>query len=271
MWSVWIVFSGCGFNFVCPLRDKVTDAWKLPDGRDWLWRKLGLFLMEGPCSVNLQSNFLLMGGSVFLPCCSTWDQTMVEVMKIMATSFKRSHAHTATLNAPNPAAGHHRPRSPMETPGHSQACLGQSLVESLLLSPESWLHKVLFVPSKILFPQFCVNSGGSVMVLMVTFYKRAYATPRSAAPGAPAPAAGHCWPVPPQETLKHSKAGLAQSLWVSWCAQGFFWAFRASLVGMGFDSKCYFAPPKILLGLLFCPLMWGIFFGGIQHSPVMVV
>ena len=30
----------------------------------------------------------------------TWGQTMVEVMKIMATSFKRSHACTATLSAP---------------------------------------------------------------------------------------------------------------------------------------------------------------------------
>ena len=33
-----------------------------------------------------------------------------------------------------------------------------------------------------------------------------------------------------------------------------------SLVGMGFDSKCDFAPPTILLGLLLCPWMWGIFF-----------
>ena len=32
---------------------------------------------------------------------------MVEVMKIMVTSFKRSDVHTATLSAPNPAAGHH--------------------------------------------------------------------------------------------------------------------------------------------------------------------
>ena len=31
-------------------------------------------------------------GSVFLPCCLTWGQTMVEVMKIMETSFRRSHA-----------------------------------------------------------------------------------------------------------------------------------------------------------------------------------
>ena len=39
-------------------------------------------------------------------------------------------------------------------------------------------------------------------------------------------------------------------------------------MGMGFDSKCDFAPPTVLLELLLCPWMWGIFFGGIQHSPV---
>ena len=63
---------------------------------------------------------------------------MVEVMKIMATSFKRSHACTATLNAPSPVAGHCRPMPLLETPGHSWASLGQSLVGSLLLSPVSW-------------------------------------------------------------------------------------------------------------------------------------
>ena len=63
---------------------------------------------------------------------------MVEVMKIMVTSFKRSHAHTATLTALNPAASHHRPTPPLETPGHSRASLGPSLVESLVISPGSW-------------------------------------------------------------------------------------------------------------------------------------
>ena len=29
-------------------------------------------------------------------------------------------------------------------------------------------------------------------------------------------------------------------------------------MGMGFDSKCKFAPPTILLRLLLCPWMWGI-------------
>ena len=61
---------------------------------------------------------------------------------------------------------------------------------SFLLRPG--MHKVLFVPSKNLFPQSSVNSGGSIVGLMATSSKRAYAIPRSAAPRAPAPAAGHC-------------------------------------------------------------------------------
>ena len=32
------------------------------------------------------------------------------------------------------------------------------------------------------------------------------------------------------------------------------------LVGMGFDSKRDFASPTVLLGLLLCPWMWGVFF-----------
>ena len=79
-----------------------------------------------------------MGGAVFLPSCLTWGQIMVEVMKIILTSFKRSHAHTAALSAPSPAAGHHQPTPPLESPGHSWACLGQFLVWTLLLSPWSW-------------------------------------------------------------------------------------------------------------------------------------
>ena len=75
-----------------------------------------------------------MGWAAFSPCCLTWDQTMVEVMKIMATSFKRSHACIATLSAPYPIAGHLQPMPPPETPGHSQASVSQSLVGSLLLS-----------------------------------------------------------------------------------------------------------------------------------------
>ena len=68
-----------------------------------------------------------MGCAVFPPCYLTSGQTMVGVMKIMAT-FKRSHACTATLSAPNLAAGHLRSMPPLYTPGHSRACLDQSLM-----------------------------------------------------------------------------------------------------------------------------------------------
>ena len=74
-------------------------------------------------------------------------------------------------------------------------------------------HKVLFVPSKNLFPQFCVSSGSSMVGLMATSSKKAYAIPRSAALRGPAPAAGHCCSIPLQEILKYAKAGLAQTLW----------------------------------------------------------
>ena len=66
---------------------------------------------------------------------------MVEVMKVMATSFKRSHESTATLSAPNPAAGRRRALLTHASAGDSWtvvASLGQSLVGSLLLSPGSW-------------------------------------------------------------------------------------------------------------------------------------
>ena len=52
----------------------------------------------------------------------------MEVMKIMATSFKRSFAHTAALSVPDPETGHHQLTPPPETPGYLQASLGQSLV-----------------------------------------------------------------------------------------------------------------------------------------------
>ena len=54
------------------------------------------------------------------------------------------------------------------------------------------VHKVLFVPSKSLFPQSCVSSGSSMVGLMVTSSKRAYTIPMSTAPRATPPAAVHC-------------------------------------------------------------------------------
>ena len=75
--------------------------------------------------------FFVDGWSCVPSLSFTWDQTMVEIMQIMVTSFKRSHACTATLSAPSPAAGHHQPTPLLETPGHSQPSLGQSLTAEL--------------------------------------------------------------------------------------------------------------------------------------------
>ena len=98
---------------------------------------------------------------------------------------------------------------------------------------------------------------------MVTSSKKAYAIPRYAVPRAPAPAAGHCWPVPPQET---PNTVLSQSLWGLWvlvCTR-LVWALWVSLVEMGLDSKYDFTPPPILLCLL-CPWMWDISSQLLQH------
>ena len=138
----------------------------------------------------------------------TWGQTMVEVMKITETSFKRSHAGTATLIAPNPAAGHHWPTLLLETPGHSRGSLGQSLVGSLLPSPGSWCTHGSVCALQESISQSCVSSGCSMVGIMVTSSERTCAIPKSAAPSTPVPVAVHCWPLPPPETLKHSSVSV---------------------------------------------------------------
>ena len=62
---------------------------------------------------------------------------------------------------------------------------------------------------------------------------------------------------------------LSQSLWGPWVLMHtrFVWALWASLAGMGFDSKCEFAHPTILLGLLLCPWTWGISSQPLQCLP----
>ena len=57
-------------------------------------------------------------------------------VKITVTSLENSHACTAALSAPNPTSGQCQPTPPPETPGHSRAGLGESLVGSL--SPGFW-------------------------------------------------------------------------------------------------------------------------------------
>ena len=117
---------------------------------------------------------------------------MLEVMKIMKTSFKRSHAGTVALSAPNTA----RPLLIHTSTRDSSTLTGKSELVSSGVTVHFFCVLVhtgsFFWTSKNLFPQSCTSSGGSVVGLVATFSKRAYAIPRSAAPRGPAPVAGHC-------------------------------------------------------------------------------
>ena len=132
-------------------------------------------------------------------------------MKVMVSSFKRPHACTASLSAPKPAAGPHRPTPPPETPGHSRASPGPSPVGS---------------------PSFLLGPGAQGPLSLPEPVSQAHGS--SAAPWwvngnllpglVPHP---HPEPVPaqtpptraPEETPKHSPS---QSLWGAWVlgAQG---------------------------------------------------
>ena len=239
---------------------RIRGLWKLPDQIDWQGETGSCSDGWGYAQYLFNPNFSWWGLVVYPLCCLTWGQTVVEIINIMVTYFKRSHACTATLSAPDPAAGHCQSMPLPEIPGLSQASLGQSLVGSLLLSLGSWCTQGFVYGFQVLFPQSYVSSGGSMVGLMVTSSKRAYAIPSSAAPRAPASAADHCWLIPLQETLKHSKAGLIQSLWGLLVCTRFCLSPLSILAGMGFDSKRDFIPPTILLGLLLCPWTWGMFF-----------
>ena len=86
---------------------------------------------------------------------------------------------------------HHQPMPPLETPRYSQASLGQSVVGSLLLSPDPGAQGSVCALQESI-SQSYVSSGSSVVGLMAASFKRAYAIPKSAAPTAPVPVAVHC-------------------------------------------------------------------------------
>ena len=134
---------------------------------------------------------------------------MVEVMKVMVTSFKRSRACTDTLSAPDPAPGHCQPTPLLETPGHSRASLGQSLVGSLLLSPGSWCAQgFLCALQESVSPVLCkfwwlydgVNGG---------LLQEGLCHTQVCCTQSPCPCGRPLLTVPCQETLKHSSGSVS--------------------------------------------------------------
>ena len=240
--------------------DRGWDGWMAsPPPWTWVWVKSWSWWWTGR-PVVLQS----MGSQ---RVGHDWA-TELNWMKIMATSFKRSCARTDTLSSPNPAAGHCPPMTLLETPGHSQASLGQSIVWLLLLSPGSWFAQGFVCalqesisPVLCKFWQLCGRVSGSLL-------QEGLATPRSATPRATVPVACHSWPLPPQGTFNQRQVWLSLC-GVSWCTQGFIFEPSESL------WQVWGLILNVMLPLL--PSFWGFsfalgcgvsFFGGIQHSPV---
>ena len=146
-----IRFLWLWFSFYLPWWRRVRGLWKLPDGRDWLRGKLGLVQMGRAMLSKSLIQFSLDGWGCVPSLLFTLGQTMVEVMKIVVTSFKRSHAHSATLSAPTLQQATADPclcRRLLDT--HRQVWVNLLWGHcSFLLGPG--LYKVLFVPSKSLF------------------------------------------------------------------------------------------------------------------------
>ena len=133
---------------------------------------------------------------------------------------------------------------------HRQASCGVTV-------PFSWVlvHKVLLCPPRVYFPVLCkfwqVYSGVNADLLQEGLCLTHTQSPLS------------LWQTTADPYLhrRRSHTVLSQSLWGLWvlvCTR-FDWALWASLAGTRFESKCEFAPPTILLRLLLCPWMWGIF------------
>ena len=134
---------------------------------------------------------------------------MVEVMKIMVTSFKRSvlallHSVPLTL---------HQAIANMASTGDSWTLMGMcESVSCWVIAPCFWVlvhTRFCLYPPRV-FPQSCVSSDGFTVGLMSSSSKKAYAIPRSAAPRTMS-----LWQATAYLYLqrRHSKAGLAQSLW----------------------------------------------------------
>ena len=118
-------------------------------------------------------------------------------------------ACTCCTHCPDPALSHGQPTPQLETPGHSWASLGQSLVGSLLLSPGSWcVRSFVCALQESVSPVLC-KFWWLYVGLNADLLQEGLSHIRSAGPRAPALVAGHFWPVPSQETLRHSSGSVS--------------------------------------------------------------
>ena len=101
------------------------------------WRKLGLVLMGGAMLCKPLIQLSVDGWGCVPSLLFTWGETMVEVMKIMATSFKRSHAQHCCTQCSEPCS---RPLRTHTSTRDSWTLTGKSgSVSCGITAPFSWV------------------------------------------------------------------------------------------------------------------------------------
>ena len=156
MWSAWF-FVIVVFILSALWSLRIGGLWKLPNGRDWLWGKLGLFLNGGAMLSKSLVQFSVDGRgcvpSLLLdlrPNGGGNEDNGDLLQKVPCM-------HCCTL-CPWPCS---RPLAIHASTGDSWTHTGMSgsvSMVSLLLSPGSWCEQSFDVPSNSLFTQSCVSS-----------------------------------------------------------------------------------------------------------------
>ena len=98
--------------------DKDQRLVNLPDGRDWLWGHLCLPLMDGAMLSKSLIQFSV--GAVFPSYYLSLGQTMVRVMAVKVTSFKRTYASMLQL----PGLWYSVPLATQQATVHECLCWG---------------------------------------------------------------------------------------------------------------------------------------------------
>ena len=125
----------------------------------------------------------------------------------------------------DPETGCYLPTPPLETPGHSWIWLGQFLGGSLLLSSGSWCTEI-FVralqeyvsPGLCKFWWFYGGANGDLLQQGLC-HMQVCCTQN--------PCSRHNWPVPPQETLRHSSDSVSVG-WAGILCPSHVWAAQAN-------------------------------------------
>ena len=159
MWSIWLVFCDCGFHSVCSLMAKDKRLMEA----SW-WERLTMG-ETGSCSNgwgHAWTQFSVDGWGCVPSLC--FDP------RPNYGGLKRTNGELLLKDLYSVPLTHSRPLSThtsLETPGHSQASLAQSLVGTLLPSPGSWCAQgfvcaqYLFVCSMLLVLSFFLHFSHS--------------------------------------------------------------------------------------------------------------